>query len=136
MGKIVGLMGKAGSGKDTLADYLVECHGFVKMSLADEMKRFAKKVFGFTDQQLWGPSQYRHGIDGRFNDPDQWDLAEDNIYAYGRDWCRFLFGAERETKAYYALLEWFDDIRAEYGTGWGDKPCTLSPRVVLQTSGT
>jgi hypothetical protein len=35
---LIGLTGKAGSGKDTVADALVEHHGFVKMSFAEPIK--------------------------------------------------------------------------------------------------
>lgn len=66
-GIIVGVMGNAGSGKDTLADYLVKNHGFVKMSLADEMKRICKRVYDFTDEQLWGPSEKRNTMDLRYD---------------------------------------------------------------------
>lgn len=37
--KLIGLTGKAGAGKDTVADYLVEMHRFKKISLADPIKR-------------------------------------------------------------------------------------------------
>lgn len=36
--KLIGLTGKAGVGKDTVADYLVANYGFVKYSLADPIK--------------------------------------------------------------------------------------------------
>lgn len=35
---IVGLSGKAGAGKDTIADYLVKLHGFEKLSFAQPLK--------------------------------------------------------------------------------------------------
>jgi len=38
MQEIIGLSGWARSGKDTIADYLVEHHGFVKLSLATPMR--------------------------------------------------------------------------------------------------
>lgn len=37
--RIIGLTGKAGAGKDTVADRLVEKHGFVKYALADPIKK-------------------------------------------------------------------------------------------------
>ena len=36
---IVGLSGYARSGKDTIADYLVENHGFIKLSFATPMRQ-------------------------------------------------------------------------------------------------
>lgn len=37
--KLIGLHGKARSGKDTVADHLVENHGFVKVSFAEPIKK-------------------------------------------------------------------------------------------------
>lgn len=63
---ILGITGFAGSGKDTVADMLVEHHGFVKVSLADPMKRFCREIFDFSDTQLWGPSSERNRPDSRY----------------------------------------------------------------------
>ena len=42
---IIGICGLIGSGKDTIADYLVEQHNFQKMSFADKLKdAVARKV--------------------------------------------------------------------------------------------
>ena len=62
---IIGICGRAGAGKDTAADVLVKSFGFVKVSLTDPMKRICKEVFGFTDEQLWGPSERRNESDTR-----------------------------------------------------------------------
>lgn len=58
--KIIGISGRAGSGKDTAAKFFVDQHGYVIVALADELKRTAKKWYGFTDAQLWGPSELRN----------------------------------------------------------------------------
>lgn len=63
---IVGIMGKAGSGKDTAADMLVERFQFVRVALADPLKRFCEEVFEFTPLQLWGPSEQRNAPDSRY----------------------------------------------------------------------
>jgi hypothetical protein len=63
---IIGLCGVAGSGKDTVADFLVKNHAFVKVALADPLKRICKDVFAFTDEQLWGPSAERNKPDERY----------------------------------------------------------------------
>ncbi len=57
---IIGLSGQAGVGKDTVADVLVARCGFAKVSLADPMKRFCEQVYGFTRDELWGPSPMRN----------------------------------------------------------------------------
>lgn len=63
---IVGFAGLAGSGKDTSSDILVRKHNFVKVALADPLKRICKEVFDFTDDQLWGPSASRNAPDARY----------------------------------------------------------------------
>ncbi len=64
---IIGITGRAGAGKDTIADVLVKSHGFVKVGLADEIKRICKRVFDFSDDQLWGPSAMRNAPDPRYH---------------------------------------------------------------------
>jgi len=63
---IIGISGLAGSGKDTAAEFLVEDHSFVRVGLADKLKRILKDVFDFTDEQLWGPSSERNKPDYRY----------------------------------------------------------------------
>jgi hypothetical protein len=60
---IIGLSGLAGSGKDAVADELVAHCGFFKLAVADAMKEACARWFGWTEEQLWGPSHLR-------NEPD------------------------------------------------------------------
>jgi hypothetical protein len=46
MPKLICITGKAGSGKDTMADRLWENHGFVKIALADPLRLAASAAFG------------------------------------------------------------------------------------------
>lgn len=97
---VIGLTGRARSGKDTVADYLVERHGFTKMSFAGPLKQVARAtdpILGFdvrnpghlirlsealeylTEDQIKGLyPEYRRflqtlGTDGiRAIDPDFW----------------------------------------------------------------
>lgn len=61
-GKIWGISGFARSGKDTVAERLVERHGFVRVGWADPIRRFCQEIFGFSDEQVYG---------GRKEDQDQ-----------------------------------------------------------------
>lgn len=51
----IGIVGKLGSGKTTLADYLAQTLSFQKESFADPMKKIAKEFFGFEK----GDPEYR-----------------------------------------------------------------------------
>lgn len=101
---LIGLTGKAGSGKDTCADHLVNIYGFQKLSWAAPLKQ-ALAVMGFpepTDRTLkekqiegfdfsWRQAAQALGTEwGRGLDPDIWvkiierslhDLANDS-YAW------------------------------------------------------
>jgi len=50
--KIIGITGKARSGKDTLAEYLVEHHGFLKLSFAEPIRRFVSDITGHSVEDL------------------------------------------------------------------------------------
>lgn len=50
--KIIGLTGEAGSGKDTIADYLVEHHDFRKISFAEPLRRGLQAMFGIPMHML------------------------------------------------------------------------------------
>ncbi|NIJ81176.1 hypothetical protein FHT10_002333 [Xanthomonas arboricola] len=50
--KIVGISGKAGSGKDTLAGFLVEHQGFVRIALAEPLRRFVSDITGLSMEDL------------------------------------------------------------------------------------
>ncbi len=66
MSMIISITGNMGVGKDTMADYMVEKYGFIKISMADPFKRIAKEIYEFSDDQLWGPSESRNRPDERY----------------------------------------------------------------------
>lgn len=51
---IIGLSGKAKSGKDCLADYLVQNYGYIKVAFADELKLMCTSDFCLSNEQLYG----------------------------------------------------------------------------------
>lgn len=54
---VIGIGYKKGSGKDTIANRLVDNHNFIKLSFADPLKQACKSIFHFTDDQLYGNSK-------------------------------------------------------------------------------
>jgi len=133
---ILGLSGLAGSGKDTVADILVSKHGFVKVALADPLKRICKEVYDFSDEQLWGPSEMRNAPDKRYP-TGRWDK-----YA----WCcaactEAVHGTSFEEKTPGLLSEGRDCAVCDGYTLGKDlhfvpTPAFLTPRYALQRLGT
>jgi len=69
VGMIIGVCGLIGSGKDTIADYLVNIHGFRRDSFANTLKDAVSAVFGWDRDLLEGRS--RHSREWR-EQPDEW----------------------------------------------------------------
>lgn len=53
MFNLIGITGKARTGKDTVAQYLVRNHGYIRNALADPLKLAAQKMFMLSDAQTW-----------------------------------------------------------------------------------
>ena len=51
---IIGITGAIGSGKDTIADYLIRHHGFLRLSFAGKVKDVAHVVLGWDRELLEG----------------------------------------------------------------------------------
>lgn len=51
---IIGITGAIGSGKDTVADYLIKNHGFIRLSFAGKVKDVAHIVCGWDRELLEG----------------------------------------------------------------------------------
>lgn len=129
--RIVGISGKSKSGKDALADLLCARHGWVKVSLADPMKRFAMVVFGFTEHQLWGPSEARNVPDARYCEADAWAEARRRLDYESK---HLLNQVVDSPASYGPLLAWYRSLLDEFELGREAK--ALTPRKVLQTFGT
>lgn len=48
---VIGLTGKAGAGKSAVADYLVEAHGFTKLSFAGPLKKMLRTLDPIVDSE-------------------------------------------------------------------------------------
>lgn len=95
--RLIGIAGFAGSGKDTLADYLVERHWFEKYALAEPIKAALNAVFGwrpeFWDSRDWKESfEVRPGVTPR-------TLAQ----TLGGDWGR---GVSQDLWLSFAQMTW------------------------------
>lgn len=67
---MVCVSGFSGVGKDEFCKHLVQKHGAIQTGLADPAKRHMHDVYGFTEEQLFGPSKFRNGGDLRYPKKD------------------------------------------------------------------
>lgn len=121
---LIGLLGTAGSGKDTAARFLVQEHDYYALSLADPIKLFCMWIFGWSAELLWGPSALRDTLDDRVpfvRCPDcgalhpRLDEFEDDLGNDANTECLVCGVSRRHSSAWQALL---------------------SPRYALQSLGT
>lgn len=135
---ILGLCGPAGCGKDTVAAMVGEQLRCQRIALADPMKRFARDLFGFSEEQLWGPSEMRNAVDPAWT-PERISEARsryrDSMVPPGdgnsRATIRNITGEALYNKAFDAYVAWLKTtlrVCAERGE--------VTPRYVLQTMGT
>lgn len=62
--KLIGILGKKRSGKDTSGDYLVEKYNFKKYAFADPIKEICRILFDFNEEQLYG--EKKEAVDFRW----------------------------------------------------------------------
>jgi hypothetical protein len=123
--EIIGLCGPAGSGKDLVADWLVDNKRYAKVSFSDAMKRITKELFDINQSILWGPSKERNK-EVKIN----WDLSKKKLRDISSKWGLELLSDPWKIDSFSAKLEnWFYDLFKKY-------PEQLSPRIALQTLGT
>lgn len=125
-------VGTAGAGKDTFADLLVSIAGYTKVSFADPLKRIARDVYRFTDEQLWGPSAMRNQLDTRYPRHHTW-VDDPPVKSSDSVSCICCGAQGRNMSVLEEAL-----FRAPRATTWekDDPQCYLTPRYVLQLLGT
>ena len=69
---LIGLSGKSGSGKSTVADYLVTKHGYHAFAFADALKEMVGVAFNFNHEQLYGAM--KQTVDPRWGVSPRWCL--------------------------------------------------------------
>jgi hypothetical protein len=52
--QVIGILGKKQHGKDTIANYMVEKYGYIRVAFADAIKDMLKCSFRFSEEQLNG----------------------------------------------------------------------------------
>ncbi len=132
---LIAIQGAAGSGKDTLANFMVDNYGLTQLTFATPMKQFLWRVFDFSQEQLWGPSKFRDQPDHRYNvfDLDEgtvdsaWAAAYDVVQKEGPTWVEHVFPS-MDISHYKKLVDWFDWLGTRYHA-------SLTPRIALQSLG-
>jgi len=119
--RIIGIAGKAGSGKDTVADFIQATLNAKRLLFAAIIKRIAERIFNFTDDQLYGPSSERNAPDPRYGPAlSDWMAAQirltQDVGPALADEVASVSGVSSSV-AFGALLDWFTWLRAQY-TGW------------------
>lgn len=124
---VLGLLGPAGSGKDLVADWLIEKQGFVKVPFADPIKRFASRCFGIEHDRLWGPSEKRNEV---FEVDDAWwRLAAERMKSAADEITQEVLEVGVRVEGFLRMYDWMVNLKNEYSE-------KISARVILQTLGT
>lgn len=63
---VIGLVGTAGSGKTTVADYLMRAHGGVFHALSRPIKQILGDMYDLSDVQLYGTQDEKEAVDPRY----------------------------------------------------------------------
>jgi hypothetical protein len=64
---LIGLCGRAGSGKSSVARHLEEKYGARRHAFAAPLKRMAQEIWQFSDEQVFGDASVKEVIDPRWN---------------------------------------------------------------------
>lgn len=126
---LITINGEADNGKDYVADWLSNRFNLVKIALADPMKRFARQLFGFQVENLWGPSEKRNEI---LDAAPIWSTALQQLHVMHQFVVAVVpetLGVSARVRAFDGIQSWFTGLRRQYQE-------QISARVVLQTLGT
>lgn len=97
--KLIGITGKARSGKDTIAKMLWTHHDFVRIAFADPLKRAAQTIFGLTEDQTWNDELKEVVI-------PRWNLTPRQIFQrLGTESIRDVFGSHVWTERWLLSYE-------------------------------
>lgn len=113
---VIGLMGPAGAGKSSVANYLVEKYGAKKYALAAPLKQLAVDTMGFSHQQVWGTQEQKEAVDERYGFSPRWFLqrlgTEGIRKNFGDDfWVRYTLGEGGVIWRERPMLAVVEDVR-------------------------
>ncbi len=86
---VIALCGPAGSGKSTVADYLVTKYGASRYGFATPLKEMVSRALGFTREQMYGTQEQKEAVDPRYGHSPRWFLQR-----IGTEGCRQTFGED------------------------------------------
>jgi len=145
-------IGLAGSGKSTAATIIAEIaseRGLVatEAAFATPIKSFCRSLFGFSQENVYGPSAAREEEMELYKNLQAWDGARDYLRVMGNnfiDECWPDATPEFWLRARRALDDWFNNLMAESPWHWEvinrrrqlQRRHGLSARRALQTLGT
>ena len=105
--KVIGICGKARSGKDTIAKYLWANYAFTRIAFADPVKLSAQRMFGLTNDQTWSDELKEVVI-------PYWGMSPRTMFQkVGTEAGRDIFGYDlwiKRLQLTYNLLKDTDDI--------------------------
>ena len=101
---MVCISGWAGTGKDECSGRLVRKHQAIHTGLADPGKRHMADTYGFTNEQLWGPSEFRNAGDIRHPKPECERL---HLSPWNGPFPKNMVGeVDREARYWYTSANW------------------------------
>lgn len=104
--KIIGITGKARSGKDTIARHMWSNYAFMRIAFADPLKRAAQSAFGLTSHETYN-EELKEVVIAR------WGLSPRQIFQHVGDLFKAQYGDDFWVKRWligYDLFKDTDDI--------------------------
>jgi hypothetical protein len=103
---IIGITGKLGSGKTTVAEYIKKEFNFVEYSFATPLKEIGK-LFGFSNEQLYGTQEDKECINESIG-----ISARQFMQLFGTNLCRDILPSIIPMKIEYSV--WIDIFKRTY----------------------